>query len=261
MDQRSSWQIQKAVFHALFVREIQTRFGRFRLGFIWALIEPLSHIIVLSALFSTIRERNAFFDVPFPVFFATGVLSFFLFQKTVMSSLASIRVNEGLFGYRQVKPIDAVFVRAVLEIMVNLSCMLLLGIAGFWIFDYQLVPVRPLGLVSVIAVLCLFGLAVGLMVSVLSALSEELGKFVPTIMRPLYFLSGIFYPLDAIPQQYHVYLLWNPLLHGVEQFRAAFISGYPAENTSLYYVFFCAILSMFLGLLIYFINSERVLTK
>ena len=61
MDKRSSWQIQKAVFHALFAREMQTRFGKYRLSYVWALIEPLSHIIVLSLLFSTIRERNSFF--------------------------------------------------------------------------------------------------------------------------------------------------------------------------------------------------------
>lgn len=246
---------------ALFIRELQTRFGRYRLGYLWALIEPLSHIVVLSALFSVVRDRQAFFDVPFPVFFATGVLSFFLFQKTVLTSLNSIRVNDGLFGYRQVKPIDAIVVRASLEALVSLCSMFVLALLGAWVFDFRVIPIDPLKTLLVVLLLIFLGLGVGLFVAILGAISEELGKFVPTLMRPLYFLSGIFFPLEVIPQQYHSYLLWNPMLHGVEQFRAAFIVGYPAVNTSLYYVFLWALLSLFFGLVVYRLNVIRALTR
>ena len=104
MQERTSWQIQKAVFFALFRRELQTRFGGYRLGYFWALIEPLSHIIMLCALFSLIRSSDEIYRAPFPVFFALGILSFFIFQKIAVNSQNSIRVNLGLFGYRQVKP-------------------------------------------------------------------------------------------------------------------------------------------------------------
>ena len=113
MDKRSSWQIQKAVFHALAIRELKTRFGGYRLGYFWAVFEPLSHILVLSGLFSLIREDRDFYNAPFPVFFATGILSFFVFQKLVMTSQNSIKANLGLFGFRQVKPFDAIVVRGI----------------------------------------------------------------------------------------------------------------------------------------------------
>lgn len=261
MTARTAWQIQKTVFYALFIREAQTRFGRFRLGYFWAFIEPLSHIIILSLLFSIIRDRSAFFDVPFPVFFATGILSFFLFQKTVLNSLGSVRANQNLFGYRQVKPIDSIFVRAFLEIVVTLFCLIVLALVGSWIFDYQIIPAKPIRFFVVITLIAFLGLGVGVMVAVLAAISEEMGKFVPTIIRPLYFLSGIFYPLEAVPEKYHSYLLWNPMLHGVEQFRLSFIKGYPSESTSIYYLFICALASVFIGLVIYFINYERVMRR
>ena len=139
--------------------------------------------------------------------------------------------------------------------------MVALALIGAWIFDYEVIPVDPLKMFLVIILLASLGLGVGLIVSVLGALSEELGKFVPNIMRPLYFLSGIIFPLEAIPVQYHPYLLWNPILHGVEQFRQSYIAGYPSMNTSLYYVFLWAIISLLTGLLIYRVNSVRVLTR
>jgi capsular polysaccharide transport system permease protein len=261
MDKRSSWQIQKAVFHALFAREMQTRFGKYRLSYVWALIEPLSHIIVLSLLFSTIRERNSFFDVPFPLFFATGILSFFIFSKMVLSSLNAIPSNLGLYGYRQVKPLDTILVRCLLELLVILGAMFMLALIGGWIFDYPVVPVDPLGMVLILFLLSVLGFGIGLTVAVIGAVSEEVGKVVPNIIRPLYLLSGIIFPLQFVPEKYHTYLLWNPILHAVEQFRVASIEGYPASNTSLYFVFLSALFSLFFGLLFYRRNAQRVLTR
>ena len=261
MDKRTSWQIQKAVCKALFIREVKTRFGGYRLGYLWALIEPLSHILVLSALFSTIHDRADFYGTPFPVFFATGILAYFAFQKIVMTSLQSIKANEGLFGYRQVKPFDAIVVRTGLEVLVNIATLCFLVWLGAWVFGYNTFPADPLLACYALLLMFIFGTGVGFLTAVIGVMYEEWAKFVPHVMRPLYFLSGILFPLQAIPEKFHVYLLWNPLLHGVEQFRAAFLTGYPAVKTSLSYVALWAILSLLAGLWFYQSNRIRVLTR
>ena len=73
MRSRNIWQIQTAVLYALFIREIQTRFGGFRLGIIWAFLEPISHILVLTILFSLLRDRDGFYGISFALFFPFGV--------------------------------------------------------------------------------------------------------------------------------------------------------------------------------------------
>lgn len=259
MGARSHWQIQKAVFLALFFREVKTRFGRYRLGYFWALIEPLSHILVLTALFSAIRDRAMFYDVPFPIFFATGILAFFSFQKIVLTSQNSIKVNMGLFGFRQVKPFDAIMVRAAIEFMIIVATILCLTWLGGWVFGFNTIPADPLRAIIVLLMLFLFGLGAGFMAAVVGALYEEWAKFIPQIMRPLYFISGIFFPIQAIPKEYHVYLLWNPLLHGIEQFRAAWIAGYPAGDTSLVYLQLWMFSFAFVGLWYYRENRIKVL--
>ena len=258
MEKRSSWQIQKAVFHALFVRELKTRFGGYRLGYFWAVFEPLSHIIVLSFLFSAIRDRG-YYDVPFPLFFATGILTFFVFQKIVITSQNSISVNRGLFVYRQVKPFDSIVVRACIEFGILMAALLFLMWFGAWFFNYNAIPYDPLKAMGILLVLFLFGLGVGFVTAIVGAMYEEWAKFIPALMRPLYFLSGIFFPLEAIPQQYHSLLLWNPLLHGVEQFRAAFIEHYPAQSTSLFYLLVWTLPALLFGLLYYRANRTKVL--
>ena len=247
MQKRSSWQIQKAVFFALFVRELQTRFGKYRLGYLWALIEPLSHIIVLSVLFSFI-SREGVGGIPFPLFFGTGILTFFAFQSLVLTSINSITSNRGLLGYRQVKSSDTIITRSLLELTILIAVMFVLAFIGGWFLNYSVIPHDPLRALLVFLVMGVFGLGVGFLSAVIGALHEEWAKFITHIIRPLYFISGVMFPIQAIPEQYHHYLLWNPLLHGLEEFRSAYFQDYPQVDTSLSYVAIWALLALFCGL-------------
>src|SRR5690606_14585919 len=127
------------------------------------------------------------------------------------------KVNIGLFGFRQVKPLDAIAVRAVIEITIIIATILFLVWLGAWVFDYHTLPVDPLRAAFALSLLFLFGLGVGFSAAVAGTLYEEWAKFIPQVMRPLYFISGVFFPLDSIPREYQIYLLWNPLVHGLEQ--------------------------------------------
>ena len=256
MQKRSSWQIQKAVFMALFFREMKTRFGRYRLSYFWALIEPLSQILLLSVLFSLIRDDGGFYDIPFPVFFATGILAFFAFQKIVLMLRVCIQANKGLFSYKQVKPIDTVVVRAVIEFLIIVSTIIVLMWLGAWFFQYSTFPHDPLKAVGVLLMLFLLGLSIGLSAAIIGSLYEEWAQFIPQLMRPLYFISGIFFPLAAIPENLQPYLLWNPVLHGLEQFRAAWIEGYPAGETSLFYLLFWLMPLLAFG--VYFFRKNQI---
>lgn len=260
MHLRNSWQIQQAVFLALFIREIKTRFGGYRLGLFWALLEPVMHIIVLTTLF-TLLGRGGFYGIPFALFFATGVISYFLFQKTVSGSINSIKANFGLFAYRQVKPLDAIIVRAFLELLILLSVMIFLSLLGFWVFDFDAFPKDPFYTMFVIIILFVMSMGFAFIAAVVGVKYPEASQLITLFMRPLYFISGIFFPLEVLPKEYHVYLLWNPLLHAVEQFRSGWLAGYPATETNLMYVIYWALPSLFFGLAYYRNNQTRVLTS
>ncbi len=259
MQSRNSWQIQQAVFLALFIRELKTRFGRYRLGFFWAMIEPIVHILVLTILFSFLRDKGDFYGIPFPLFFGVGVLAFFIFQKIVTGGINSITANLGLFAYRQVKPIDAIAVRAFLELLIICLVMVFLTWLGAWFFEYETIPHRPLFILFVILILFIFALGLALMTAVIGVKYPEAAQLINMFMRPLYFLSGVFFPLQAMPENYHAYLLWNPLLHGVEQLRAGWFFDYPADETNIFYVFLWALPIFFFGLAFYRNNRTRVL--
>ena len=101
---RTAWDIQRAVFLALFVRELKTRFGGRWLGVFWVLLEPTAHLAMLLVIFAFIRHR-LLPGLEFPVFLLTGLVPFFVFRNLTLRGMDSVDSNRGLFGYRQVKPI------------------------------------------------------------------------------------------------------------------------------------------------------------
>ena len=77
--------IQKfRVLHALILREMVTRYGISRLGYVWAVLEPVGFITLLSLLFSQIAHAPPI-GKSFPLFYATGYIAFHWFQQTINS--------------------------------------------------------------------------------------------------------------------------------------------------------------------------------
>ncbi len=64
---RSGLEVQQAVIKALFMREIKTRFGKYRLGYLWAVLEPAAHLMVLVGTLGYVMHKTMP-DISFPVF-------------------------------------------------------------------------------------------------------------------------------------------------------------------------------------------------
>ena len=78
---RGPWQVQRSVLFALVLREMKARVGGQWVGAIWTLIEPLAHVLMMMALYSAISGSGALPGLEFPVFLATGLIPFSLFQN------------------------------------------------------------------------------------------------------------------------------------------------------------------------------------
>src|SRR5690606_21073089 len=107
---RGGLAVMQASIRALILRELQTRFGQYRLGYVWVFLEPLLTIGILVLLFGTIRERAAP-GIDYLVFLINGMIPFFMFRTGVTLGMSAVESNKGLFSYRAVNPIDALIAR------------------------------------------------------------------------------------------------------------------------------------------------------
>lgn len=241
--------VMKDVIFALLLREVKTRFGAFRLGVFWALAEPMAHVLLFSVIFG-VRAREGFGSVETPIFIFTGIMPFLLFQNLFNRCKTACSANRGLFHYRYVKPINTFIARTLLEVGIftfTAICLLTLFFwAGFNVAIYDI-----LNCILVIFLLVVMSASLGMCAAFLIDFMPESDKILSIIMKPMLFISGVFYTLDMIPTQYHHFLLWNPVLHAIELFRSAFIESFETQHASLFYLFIVAISSLFLALRIY----------
>ena len=259
MQTRTSWQIQKAVLHALLVRELKTRFGQYRLGIAWAVLEPLMQILFFMAMFY-FRGRAMVGGLELPVFLATGIVPFLYFNKVISQSMGAVNANQNLFIYRQVRVFDAYLSRFLLEMVIAFATLATLLVGSWWV-GYQVVVVNTLKFLLLFALVSLFAFGVSLVFGVFNKLYPEAGKFLPIILRPLFFISGTFFSINDMPPSLHKFLLWNPLLHAFELMRSCFSSHYSTALVSMEYLMVCTLVAMTLGMLIYRANWRRMLIR
>lgn len=256
---RSSFQIQAAAVRALFLRELQTRFGGYRLGYLWSFLEPAIHVTFMILLFTQIFGRTVP-NMNYPLFLVCGILPWFMFTRTATRALGAVSANKGLFNYRPVHPIDAVLARALLEGGIYFSVFVIfLGILA-WFGETISLSHLPF-LASLWMLLWVFSFAVAILMMVLGHFSEEVTRIVPIIFRILYLASGILYSIHRIPDQYQPYILWNPVLHAVEQIRFAVDPDYPIDHVDYTYLMSSTIVVLFSALFLYRVRERRMMTS
>lgn len=246
---RQALSIQRRVIYALFLRELKTRFGKFRLGYLWAFLEPVSHMLVLFIILHVLA-KHAMPNISFSVFLACGLVPYFMFTSISLRSLNAIEANLGLLSYRPVHPVDTLVARALLELVISATVFTLLMII-LWLSGEFIVLSDIPELVAIWGLLGTLGLAVGLIFMVIGHEFPVVEKIIPLLLRPMYFASAVMYSLTTIPPQYRGLILWNPLVHAFELLRHTVVPTYAVENVSLSYFAFCTLATLFVGLALY----------
>lgn len=258
---RSPWEVQRAVLFALLQREMKARVGGQWVGAVWTLLEPLAQTAIMVAIYTGMRGTAAMPGHEYPVFLVTGMIPFYLFQNLSTRLMDGIEANRGLFSYRQVKPIDTLISRALVESMMNLAVYAVsLGILG-WL-GYHVLPWLPLEMLGVNVLIILFGTGWGIFVAVLTYNRPRLRSMVRMIMLPLYLASGVLFPVDILPRVYIDVLLWNPLLHLVELSRQSFIAAYtPTQGVNALYPLMVMMVLGAAGMLLYRVKRHLLIAS
>lgn len=257
---RTSTHIAFSVWKALFLREAVSRISAGRAAWLWLLVEPLVHVVFLLFVFTTIRMRTVG-GIETAVWLMVGMLAFLMFRRTGTRTQNAVSSNQGLFTYRQVKPVDTVLVRAALEGFLMLLVAIIL-FSGTALFGIDIIPDDPLAVLEAFLGLWLVGVGFGLCASVAGELIPEIGKLIGFIMMPMYLISGVIYPIASVPQPYRDWLMLNPVAHGLEAARLGFASYYHAvPELSIAYLYGFALVATFFGLALHVHFQTRLIAR
>jgi len=255
---RSPLAVTLSVWRALFLREAVSRLARKPAEWFWVFAEPIGHIAFLMWIFVIGLRQRQIVGADTSVFIMLGVLAFFL-PRNLMTRTITSAGSDALYGYRQVKPVDIVITRVALESL--LWCMLFLIVcSGAALLGFPVAVVDPLGALLALGALWLAGIGLALTLSVVANLSAPAGHFIRMCIGPLYLFSAIVFPSAGVPITMRDTMLLNPLVHGVESLRLAFMPAYKVPpGIDLLYLTQFAFVLIFLGLVLHssFENSLR----
>lgn len=244
---RNSFQVMSAVWKALLLREALFRLSSGRAAWLWLLLEPLFHVSFQMAIFTLIRQRQMP-GFEFAIFLAVGVLGFQMFRITAQRSMEAINANGALFAYRQIKPIDTIMVRALLEGVLQLIVCAILTLA-ISLIGMDAMPDNTLQVYVAIFYLWIIGTGMGMILAVADKLAPEIAKIVKMMFTPLYLVSGVFFSPFMVPPKYREILLLNPIASCLELIRDGYRVGYPTDHhLSPHYIFTWSAAILFLGL-------------
>ncbi|MFK0275030.1 ABC transporter permease [Ensifer sp. NPDC090286] len=244
------------VVSALIVREMSTKFGSKPGGYIWALIEPIGYIAMMTVIFSAIAHAPAV-GTSFVLFFATGYLGFQIYNAKVSYLGSAVRANKTLLSYPNVAPIDAVIARYILQTMTTTLVAIIVFSAIFMTF-YHIPEFDWPRLIEAEVFGGALALGVGMFNSVLFVRYALYEQIYGIFTRPMFLMSGVFFLPDSIPHPYRELLLYNPLCHLIMLFRSGFYPEYRAVGLDVTYLAICSAAVFFVGMTV-FTFSRRVL--
>ncbi|HET9644163.1 MAG TPA: ABC transporter permease [Burkholderiaceae bacterium] len=256
---RHPFDVQRSVLYALVLRELKTRFGGRWLGVYWAVFDPLAQVAVLTVLLGGFH-RAVLPGIDYPVFLVTGMVPFYMFRNLSLRLMDGVDANRALFSYRQVKPIDTLVARALLEVGVYaVISLIMFGI--FSAFGMAWTPYQPLQTLVLGGLLVGFGFGLGLFLAVATDSFHQSRAIVRVIFLPLYLMSGVLTPLHVIPVEWRPVLMLNPMVHALELSRAYFLPNYRvAEGASLGYVACSSLVALAAGLALHHVRRHELLS-
>ena len=253
---------QANVVFALVFKEFKTQSGsrRSALGLLWVLLEPAAQTVLLSAFWYMLR-REQIGGVNIMLFVAVGAIPYSIIQRSLGGIPRALKANEAFYNYQQVKPIDSVIARFILEWLLLMAggAMTLFLLA--WYMELVISFDRLLELAGMLLLASALGFGAALMLATYGMLYDAVNRVAAVVSRALMFVSAVFYSVAELPTAARQAIAWNPAAQIVEYARHYALGTHLFREADLRYAMASALVAVFLGLTGYYANRQRLMEK
>ena len=246
------WEYRELLYFLTW-RDIKVRYKQTVLGAAWAIIQPVSTMVVFSLFFGKLA-RIPSDGIPYPIFAYAALVPWSFFANGLNQSsnsvVGSANLIQKVYFPRLVVPISGVIsgvLDFVLAFMVLLAMMLIYGI----------VPTLNILFLPLLVLLSLAtALGVGLWLSALNVQFRDVRYTVPFLTQFWLFATPIAYPSSLLSEPWRTLYGINPMVGVVEGFRWALLGTDTAPGPIIIVSSCAAMLALITGAF-YFRRMER----
>ncbi|MPT49039.1 MAG: capsule biosynthesis protein [Sphingobium sp.] len=238
--------VQIRVIHALIIRELNTRFGRENIGFLWIMVEPLLFAGLVAIMWNIMKGSEAH-GMSVAAFIISGYIPITLFRHGIARSTAVFTANSSLLYHRQIKINDFIVSRFIIELLGGMMAYIF---AALILVLFNLFPV-PENIGLLIAgwmIYALFSFSICLIIAPLSEMSEVVEKFVPVTTYIMIPFSGLFTMASWLTPEMRQYLLLSPFVNAMEMMRAGIWGDKITTYYNVWNPLICSMIAIVIGL-------------
>jgi len=209
----------------LMLRDIRVRYKQSALGVLWAVLQPLSLMLIFTLVFSRFAKIKT--DVPYPIFAYCALLPWTFFASSLTFSIPSLVNNSNLvtktYFPREVMPMAAIGA-CLVDFLI--ASVILVGLMLFYRVPLHatllLVPV-------VLGVQIILTIAIALVGSAMNVFYRDIRYAVPLALQLWMFASPVAYPIEtarsALPSWLLPWYYLNPMAAIINAYRELALYG------------------------------------
>ena len=223
---RELWGYRELLF-VLTLRGIQIRYKQSVLGLVWAVLQPLSLMLMFTLVFSSLLKVPSE-GVPYPIFSYSALLFWTFFSGSLGRAIPSLEENAALikkiYFPREFFPMSSIL-SGGFDLLI--AAFIFLGMMFY--YDVSFTPymlyVIPLLLIQIIFT---FGLC--FIFSALNAYYRDVKHALPLVIQVWMYATPIIYPLSLVPKRFEAYYMLNPMTPIIESYRNVLVKGIAPEG-------------------------------
>ncbi len=233
------------------------------LGWLWIVLRALIPAVVSTIVFGEMAKVPSD-DIPYILFFFTGISLWNLFGNSMRIITRSIRMGKrfimNLYFPRILIPIASLWI-FMIQFLVYM--VLLGGIILYFYFAHNklYLVLEPQLFLSFyyIFLTILFTLGIGFFTSILNTQARDVRFSVPYLVNMFFFITPVLYPLSLVPEKWRWIAVINPMSSVIEGFKWSLLGK---GEINLYYQLFSAfsVILIFLAGVWFFTRAEITLS-
>jgi len=219
---RRFWRRRDLLWH-MTVRHLRGQYKQSILGYAWAVVNPLSQLLIMTFVFSTILRVQSSGNVPYALFLFVGLVPWNFFASALGSGTDSVAGGGSLvtkvYFPREVLPTAAVFTRVV-DLGVGLAILI-----GLMLYYGEPPELTAWWLPILFAIHLIFTLGLALPLAALNLYFHDVRFLVGVALTLWFYLTPVLYPVDIVPERYRFLYDLNPNSLIINAYRRVLLEG------------------------------------
>ncbi|MBX2875829.1 MAG: ABC transporter permease [Saprospiraceae bacterium] len=226
IDVKELWQYRELIYIFSW-RDITSKYKQTIFGFLWAVVQPLSMMLLFTLFFSGTLKISTD-NIPAPIFYFSGLLIWNFFSAAITNASNSMVTNghiiKKIYFPRLILPLSYVLI-ALFDFVIALGIFFLLLIFYvLWIPDFSFQVQFLLFYPVAILIVILSSFGIGSILAALNVRFRDVRLTIGFLIQLLFFLTPVIYPVSVFKDEGLRWLLaLNPASSAVKLMRAPFV--------------------------------------